>query len=505
MNNTKKRLTLKQRKLLNAVVILVVILIIAGINVLAAVAVDRFPSLEADITAKGSYSLNATTREYLEYLDQEVTATVLMTEETFMGRTDDSGSSQYYYQVDRLLREMSVYGCFTLEFKDISAASASKLSAQYPDIDWSATDNLILIECGEKYKMLTVTDVFGYSEEYAYYAGMNVITSQSIEQAVIKTVQKLTAADTLKIAITTGNSEFLNPQSQVYSAYSELTELLEDNAYEVQSLNLITEELTDDIDALLMLAPAVDITDEQSEKINNWLINEGEYGKVFMYVPYDYNESTKNTDLLLEQWGVKLQQGYIYENDLSMALSGGSTPQLTSIVNYADADFTEDLKNSALPLIMPYSMGVEITDESLASPMLTSSNTADLLLLNESTEEPVFEKSTGKELNYAVCAQKGNDDKSKTSSFIVWGSYDSLSNNAMQSSNFNNASYFVNIFNKSLGNETQTIVVDSVQLGFESLTVSSAQQVAVFVIFVAVIPLGVFAIGITVWIRRKNR
>lgn len=353
--------------------------------------------------------------------------------------------------------------------------------------------------------MLTVSDVFSYSEEYYYYYGMSVINSQSIEQSVIKAVQKLTSTNTLTVAITTGNGEFLNEDSQLYSSYSGLIGLLEDNAYEVKNLNLITEELGDDIDALLMVAPSVDITDEQSEKINNWLNSDGEYGKTFMYVPYDYIEKTENMDLLMEQWGMKLKRGYIYENDLSMALSGGSTPQLTSIVNYADTSFTEDIKNASLPLIMPYSMGVEITDSSVASAMLTSSDSADLLLLNESSEEAVFEKSTGEALNYAVCATKGNDDGSKTSNFIVWGSYDSISSSAVNSSNFNNATYFVNIFNKTLGNESKTIVIDSVQLGFESLTVSSAQQVSILVIFVVLIPLVFIGVGITVWVRRKNK
>lgn len=503
--NNKKRLSLKQRKLVNAAVIIVVLLIVVGVNILAGVLVNRFPSLEADVTSKGAYSLNATTKEYLKYMENELKVTVLTTEEAFSGRSDDSGSNSYYYQVNKLLREMSVYENFNLEYKDISASSASKLSAQYPDIDWTSTDNLILIESGDRYEMLTVDDIFSFSQEYAYYYGMNVIDNQSIEQSVLKTAQRLTATDTLKIAVSTGNSEFLNEQHQNYSAYLALVELLKDNAYDVQYLNLLTEELSEDIDALLMVAPSVDITNEQSEKINNWLENGGDYGKTFVYIPFDFTESTDNMDLLLEQWGMKVRKAYIYENDLTMALSGSSTPQLTSIVNYADETFTEDLKTSALPLIMPFSMAVEITDEKAAAPLLTSSETADLMLLNKSTEEPVYEKSTGEAYNYAVLSKKGNDDMSKVSNFVVWGSYDGVSQDAVLSSNFNNASYFVNIFNETLGNEAQAIVVESVQLGYETLTVTSAQQVAVFVIFVAVIPLGIFALGIVVWVRRKNR
>lgn len=503
--NNKKRLSLKQRKLVNAAVIAIVLLIAVGVNILANVLVNRFPNLEADVTSKGAYSLNATTKEYLKYMEDELKVTVLTTEEAFSGRSDDSGSNSYYYQVNKLLREMSVYENFKLEYKDISASSATKLSAQYPDIDWTSTDNLILVESGDRYEMLTVEDVFGFSQEYAYYYGMNVIDTQSIEQCILKTAQKLTAKDALKIAVTNGNGEYLNEKHQYYPAYRAIIDLLEDNAYEVVMLDLLAEVIPEDVNALLMVAPAVDITNEQSEKINTWLENGGDYGRTFVYVPFDFMESSVNIDLLMEQWGMKLKRAYIYENDLSLALSGSSTPQLTSIVNYADETFTEDLKTASLPVIMPYSMAIEITDEEAVTPLLTSSDTADLLILNKNSEEPVYEKSTGEAFNYAVASKKGNSDMSKVSNFIVWGSYDGISQDAIFSSNFNNAAYFVNVFNKTLGNEAEAIVVESVSLSYETLTVTSAQQVTVFVFFVVLIPLGVFALGIVIWVRRRNK
>lgn len=502
MNNTKKRLTLTQRKLVNAAIILIAILAIVGVNILTAVLVDRFPNLQADVTSKGAYSLNATTEEFLEYMDEEITVSVLMPEEQFTSLADDYGSSSYHYQVNQLLKKMSTYDKFNLVYNDISAASATKLATQYPDIDWSSQENLILVECGDKYKMLTVTDVFEYSEEYMYYYGMNVISAQHIEEEVVSTIQKVTAENVFTIALSTGNGEFLNEQSQSYQNFGYVSELLEDNAYDVVNINLLTEELSEDVDALIMLAPSVDITNEQSEKITNWLINGGNYGKTFMYVPNDYIDSTANIDLLLEQWGMKIENAYIYENDLSLSLSGSSTPQLTSITNFANETYTENLKTTALPVIMPYSLGVSIIDENVAQPLLTSSETADLLKLDVETEEHITSDSA---LNYAAVGTKGNDDLSKASTMIVWGSYDGVSTSALYSTNFNNASYFVNLFNTSLGNESEAIVIESVSLGLETLTVTSAQQTTVLVIFVFIIPAAVFALGVVVWVRRKNK
>ena len=502
MNNTKKRLTTAQRKLVNAAIIAIVILAIVGVNVLTTLLVNKFPNLQADVTTKGAYTLNATTEEFLQYMDNEVKVTVLMTEEQFTSLADDYGSSSYHYQANQLLKKMSTYEKFDLIYNDISAASATKLATQYPDIDWSAQNNLILVECGEKYKVLTVEDIFEYSEEYMYYYGMNVISAQHVEEAVVSTIQMVTAENLFKVAFSVGNGEFLNEQSQSYQNFGYVSELLEDNAYEVVNINLLTEELSDDIDALVMLAPSVDITNDQSEKITNWLVNGGNYGKTFMYVPNDYIDSTANIDLLLEQWGMKFENAYVYENDLTLSLSGSSTPQLTSITNYANETYTESLKTTALPVIMPYSLGVTITDDTVAKPLLTSSETADLLKLDVETEEHI---KSDKALNYAAVGTKGNSDLSKSSNVIAWGSYDGLSTSALYSTNFNNASYFVNLFNTSLGNESEAIVIESVSLGLETLTVTSAQQTAVLVIFVFIIPLAVFALGVVVWVRRKNK
>jgi len=96
MNKSKKRLTLTQRRILNAVIIVVALLILVGLNILTTVLVDKFPSLESDVTEKGYYSLNDTAEEFFEFLDKDVKITVLMPEENFENQQDDLGSSAYY-------------------------------------------------------------------------------------------------------------------------------------------------------------------------------------------------------------------------------------------------------------------------------------------------------------------------------------------------------------------------------------------------------------------------
>lgn len=498
MNKTKKRLTLTERKIINAAVIVVAILIIVGLPLLTQVLVNRFPQIERDITAKGAYTLDDATAEYLNYLDAKVDVTVLMPEENFVNLADDTGSPAYYYQANELLEKMSVYDSFNLSYKDISTTSQSVLENKYPDADWTSSDNIIVVEYGDKYEVLTMTDVFSFDPTSMMYYNSKVITSQNVEQEVLRAIQKLVTGESFKVAVSIGNGEFLNEASSAYADFNAILSLLEFNAYEIQNINLLTEELTDEIDALIMMAPMVDITDEQSEKINNWLTNGGNYGKTFMYVPYDYADGTENMDLLLEQWGMKVTKGYVLEKDETM------TPSVNDPVGYAEyanETFTEDIRTS-LYVMMPYSMGVEITDAEIASPLLTTTDKAEIAVLGTENGETIKAEEA---VNYAAIGTKGNSDKTETSNIIVWGSYDSLRYDRLLTTNFNNATYVLNMFNTALGNDSEGIVIDSVDLATETISVTAGQQKTVLVIFVFVLPLAVAALGVVIWVRRKNK
>lgn len=497
----------KARRTMNAVFILIFVLVFAGINVLAVFLVNKFPSLEADLTDKGAYSLSDTTKEYLTYMNSSVKVKVLMTEKSLTSYTDDSGSSAYPYQVNQLLREMSTYDKVELEYIDLTEISNKSLSEKYPDIDWSSSKNFILVENGDKYKLLSMYDVFSYDSEYAYYYSTYVFNGQYLEQSVLSAVSRVTSDRIPKVAISVGNGEMLNESHQSYNYYSYISVLLDDNAYDVSTINLLTEKPSEDLDAIIMFAPSYDLSDDAVDNISQWLTNGGEYGKSFIYIPYDYADETPNIDLFLEQWGMKVTQGYINENDTTMILSSGNPAELYNLVNYSDKTYTDGLKDTTRSLLMPFCMPVEILDAENVSPLLVSSDKASTRLIGATGDEASVEyiDSTGEALCAAAVSSKHNDSE-KTSSVVVWGSYDGLSNNTLYqySSNCNNAPYFINLMNTLCDNDNTSILVEGVSLDSGSMTVTVAQQVAIFAVFVVIIPIALAVTGIVVWARRKN-
>ncbi|MGN0453358.1 MAG: Gldg family protein [Ruminococcus sp.] len=507
----KKTSSASQHRAMSAILVVIFILAFAGVNVLAVFLVNRFPALEIDLTSDGAFSLQSTTEEYLEYMDETVKVKVLLSEEALLAVADDNGSATYSYQVNQLLREMSRYDSIDLEYLDLTATSTKALTEKYPDVDWSSSDNLIIVEnqSGDKYKLLKTSDVFSYDSEYAYYYGSSVMNGQYLEQEVLTAIQRVTSNKTIKVALSVGNGEVVNPESAAYQSFSYISVLLDDNAYDVETVNLLTQEIPEDADILIMLAPAYDITADTADNLSSWLENGGEYGKTFFYVPYDYAGDTPNIDLFLEQWGMSVTYGYINENDTSKTLSSGNPPELYNLVDYANDTYTAGLKDTSKQVLTPFCMPVEILDSEMAAPLLTSSDKASIRVPSSTADETAdaeYIQSDGEALNAAVISEKSNDNDQK-SNVIVWGSYDALSiyNLYYYSANYNNSEYVVNLFNTITENDAESIVVQGIALGGQYMTVTSAQQVAVLVIFVFLVPIGLAVVGIVIWVRRRNR
>ena len=496
------RMSTRSRKLLNAAFIIIFILVFAGVNVLAMALVNKYPGLEKDWTEKGVYTLNSTTQEYLKYMEQEVNVKVLMEEDQILAI-----SSSYGYQVNRLLKEMSLYDNVNLEYLDIVSTSVKAMSEKYPDIDWTSADNLLIIENSEtgKYQGVGVYDVFAQSYDSNYEL---VVAGQYLEQTVLTAMQKVLATETFKVALSTGNGEFYNANSTYISSFSYLPYFLQDNAYEIEEINLLTQAPSEETDVIIMLAPSVDLTSDAADKLSDWLENNGDYGKTLFYVPYDHAGELPNIEIILEQWGLKVKEGYIRENDLTKAVALGSNrSDLTPLMSYYDDTFTENLQNSYLSVIMPYCMPIEILDKEMAVPMLVSSNVADILVPSaENESEEIIIPSTGEALVGAAASVKSNDD-GDSSNVVVWGAYDGLKNDwvySTMSGNVNNITYIINLLNTMTENDSK-ILVESVDIAGDSLLITSGQKVTIGIIFIFVIPVAVIITGIVIWNRRRHR
>ncbi|MBQ1716270.1 MAG: Gldg family protein, partial [Ruminococcus sp.] len=283
--------------------------------------------------------------------------------------------------------------------------------------------------------------------------------------------------------------------------FTTLKSILTSNAYQVNEVSLLTGELDEDAKFAVIFAPNVDLDETTVEKLEKWLNNDGKYGRNLIYVPSPENINSPNADALVESWGMKMTEGFVYETSEDHLFSGGD--YFAFITDYGDY-YTEGLKNKDIPVMVYQTRGIEITSENDAHALLSSSNRAGIIPYEPGDDWKMEDAITGSPI--AVAAEgikKGGDSESH---LIVFGSDRMLSQNFLKLNSVNNAEFVMNIFNTLSEKENESVTITGKSLANSELGVTDLNTSgAMMIIFVVALPVVILLTGIIVWVRRRNK
>jgi ABC-2 type transport system permease protein len=254
-----------------AITALVIVMVII-VNIIVGLLVNRFPDLELDLTSNKSFALQDDTIDYVSHLDKDVTVNILMAKESF------ESQGTYFVQAQKMLNKMASKSDGKMKIKYVDLTSNPSFTSDYPNVDWqsSSANNIVLVESGKQYKVLTLTDCFEYDEKTYNYYGSYSFTGTKIEQAVVTAILNVTTDDKVVVDMIKGNNE---------QDSSSLKTLLENNAYQVNEVSLATGDFDSNAKIAIMYAPSVDLDEKIVEKLSTWLSNDGKYGRSLIYVP----------------------------------------------------------------------------------------------------------------------------------------------------------------------------------------------------------------------------
>ena len=471
-----------------AITALVIVMVIV-LNIIIGLLVDRFPDLELDLTSNSSFALQDDTIDYVSHLDSDVTVYILMEKDTF------ESQGTYFVQAQKMLNKMVSKSNGKMKVKYVDLTSNPSFTSNYPNVDWqsSSANNIVLVESGKQYKVLTIADCFEYDEQTYNYYGSYSFTGTKIEQAVITAILNVTTNDKVVVDMIKGNNE---------QDYSSLKTLLENNAYQVNEVSLATGDFDKDAKIAIMYAPSVDLDEKIVEKLSTWLSNDGKYGRSLIYVPTADMGEMPNLDDFLKEWGMSIDRGYVFETD-ETALVNASSPYAFT-VNYGDY-YTDNLKNSKIPVVVSESHAVNITDENTAHALLKTTDKAGVLPIDADKSWDYKDAITGNGENVAAEGVMTNEDKN-SSRVVVFGSYIMFSDTIMKYNSFNNSAYFMNVINTIADKEDVGITIESKSIDNTELGITDvATQNTMLVVFVIVIPIAILVAGFVLWLRRRNR
>lgn len=470
-------------------IVAAVVAVVILVNIICSLLVDRFPNIKIDMTANSSFALQEDTTDYVSHLAKNVNVTVLMNKDDF-----ESGGT-YMVQAINLLEKMESTSDGKLKLDYIDLTENPTFTAKYTDVDWtnSSGNYLMVVECGDQYRVLTLDDCFEYDQEtYSYYGQINV-TGSKVEQAVVTAILNVTTEDKVVVDMITGNNE---------QDYSAVKTLLENNAYKVNEISLATQDVEEDAKIAVLFAPSVDLDEQAVSKLSKWLENDGKYGRTLIYVPTADMQSTPNLDDLLNEWGMSIDSGYVFETSDDHLVSSRSP--YAFLVDYTDY-YKDGLKNQGIPVVVSEAHAVNVKDESVAHSILNTSSKAGIYPINAEEDWDYNDAVKGEPICVAAEGVKSSTDETE-SKLVVFGSYLMFNENIMSFNSYNNSAYLMNVINTVSGHDDTGITIETKQMESAELGVSDVSTTnAVMVIFVIVVPIAVIIIGLVLWIRRRNK
>ncbi len=502
-----------------AVAITVVVLAVAILlNVLVSLLGQRF-HLTVDLTAEHSNSITQENVDYLRAVDKDVTVTICAAEDAYSdflnyyasslyGAQDSTG--KYYDQTLQLINAYASYNDhINVVYSDPQEPAFSAIRNRYPGVSWSYGD--ILVECSlpvngktiDRYKILTFNDVYTLEDSSGYAAygmGYYAVTGSKIETALTSAIYTVTSDKTVQTLV-------IDRSSSVDTA--KLTESLELNNYAVTTTSdSILKEIPAGTDLIVIAAPGADFAPEELTRINEFLAAHGEDEHGLLFFASTASPATPRLNAFLEDWGIELQTGTLFETDESAWLLGKPTQML--LLNKA-TDFTADYNNKGTGLVasglVPMKTAYESFERRTTNELLTTYT------------ESVIAAPVGADENYkpAADAQTGTfpaalltEEKSENgaSSFVAaFASADLISTQWDAYTDIDNIGFVVTVANQAAG-------VGSTGISFADKTVASgafsdvpANSVVVTfrVLFRDLLPVAALVLALVVWIRRKNK
>lgn len=473
------RTTRRQKYLLlsGATTFLIVVALVL-INVLTVYITDRYP-VTVDLTPQKVFQLTDQSKEYIEQLNQPVSVQVMTSEENFIS------GGEYYVQANEVLKEYTKYSDqITLEYVDL--LQNPSLASQYEDIQIGD----IVVSSGNRSQTLTAYDLFNV-ESGSYYG--SYITSSKAEQAMTSAILNVTSETQVKAGVLTGHGE-QSPDG--------LTSLMENNNFEIVTITPATEEIPQDVDVLIWMAPINDPDQEVLDRIDAFLSDNED--KTLLYFADTTQPELPRLQAFLEKWGIGVESSSIIETDSQHIINMNPYFSTTTILN---DKLTDTMTDTSIPITMPFARPLEQvyeTNMDISTEILLQSTDTTTTIPYGITEDQL-QNWTPEEYGpfpLAILSTKSFEDGS-TSQLLAFGSAVSLSDSLLSSGSFCNADYYLSVLN-TLTHRENVISIQSKTLGGQELGLNTMQVFIIGVGFMIVLPVVVLVCGLYLWYKRRN-
>lgn len=432
---------------------------------------------QIDVSDSGLYSIGEETKKALKDLDKDVTIYQIAQS----GYEDENISSL-------LKRYKDESKHIKVEAKD--PVVNPKFVSDYTDEQVSA--NSLIIESGERSKVVNYSDMYESSLDYNTYSYQT--TGFDGEGQITSAIGYVTSENLPVLYTLEGHGE--------KSLSADLKDSIEKANIDVQELNLLTEEsVPEDADCLMIISPTTDISSAEKDAVLKYLENGG---KAMIFSDYTETE-LKNFDAILENYGVKRAEGLVFEGDAqhyAMQMPYYLVPDVKSTEASSEAAASDYLT------LAPFAQGIQKLDDvrdtvNIESILTTSDSAYSKTNMNSSQIEKEEGDVDGPfDIGVSITESLADEKETQLVYYSTANIIDSQINQMVSGGNQQLVTESLKWLVDTEESASVSIPSKSLQVASLSLTEYDASFWKIWVI--GIIP-GVFLIlGFVIWFKRRR-
>lgn len=443
----------------------IVLALLVVVNLLAGALPANLTKL--DISSSKLYSITSNTKAVVNALEQDVTIYWIVQS----GKEDDV--------IDNLLAKyesMSDHIEVVKRNPDVYPAFARQYT------DETVSNNSLVVVSGEKYRYVPYSDIYvsqGSAYSYSY------TTSFDGEGAITSAIDYVVSTQLPILYTLEGHGETALPDT--------FASQLEKENVETESLSLLNvDEIPEDAAALMIHAPASDISGEEAKMLSEYVKSGGKL--LILAGPVADGELT-NLYGILSDYGVSAVQGIVSEGDRSHYAFQAPYVLLPDL---GDSDITAPLAEKNYMAIVPIAAGLQISGDSAVSLLNTTDSAYSKIAGYQQT---TYEKEDGDidgPFSLGVDIQDHSSGRIMffTSSYLLDDMYNAYSSGA-------NNDMVMNALSALMG-DRQAMSIRSKSLNYNYLTISESAASTIKLVMIGLVPLCYLAMGVVTVLEKRR-
>lgn len=443
----------------------IVLALLVVVNLLAGALPANLTKL--DISSSKLYSITSNTKAVVNALEQDVTIYWIVQS----GKEDDvidNLLAKYESLSDRIevvKRNPDVYPAFARQYTDETVSN-----------------NSLVVVSGEKYRYVPYSDIY-VSQDSAY--SYSYTTSFDGEGAITSAIDYVVSTQLPILYTLEGHGETALPDT--------FASQLEKENVETESLSLLNvDEIPEDAAALMIHAPASDISEEEAKMLSEYVKSGGKL--LILAGPVADGELT-NLYGILSDYGVSAVQGIVSESDRSHYAFQAPYVLLPDL---GDSDITAPLAEKNYMAIVPIAAGLQISGDSAVSLLNTTDSAYSKIAGYQQT---TYEKEDG-DIDGPFSLGVDIQDHSSgriiffTSSYLLDDMYNAYSSGA-------NNDMVMNALSALMG-DRQAMSIRSKSLNYNYLTISESAASTIKLVMIGLVPLCYLAMGVVTVLEKRR-